>query len=136
MNEFNKSVHAIYECRYHIIFTTKYRIEVLVDGIREFTMRAIHELCDELDHVVINDLNISNDHIHLNASIPPKYSISSFMGFLKGRLASMILNKYKKLKKKFWGGHLWSRGYFVRTIGLNEDKVREYIKNQEKVCEV
>jgi len=78
------------------------------------------------------DLNIQNDHIHMVASIPPKYSISSMMGFLKGKLSMNLFQRYERMGKKFWGRHLWSRGYCVSTVGLDEDKIRKYVRWQEK----
>ena len=78
------------------------------------------------------DLNIQNDHIHMVASIPPKYSISSMMGFLKGKLSMNLFQRYERMGKKFWGRHLWSRGYCVSTVGLDEDKMRKYVRWQEK----
>jgi len=127
---FNRQNNCVYQCKYHILFTTKYRHNVLLGEIREFARQAIIEICEELSEIELHDLNVLDDHVHLIVTIPPKYSISSFIGTLKGRLSSRILNRYKKFKIKFWGGHLWSHGYFVRTIGLDENKVREYIKNQ------
>ena len=78
------------------------------------------------------ELNIQNDHIHMVASIPPKYSISSMMGFLKGKLSMNLFQRYERMGKKFWGRHLWSRGYCVSTVGLDEDKIRKYVRWQEK----
>jgi len=75
--------------------------------------------------VEIMELNIQNDHIHMVASIPPKYSISSMMGFLKGKLSMNLFQRYERMGKKFWGRHLWSRGYCVSTVGLDEDKIEK-----------
>ena len=78
------------------------------------------------------ELNIQEDHIHIITSIPPKYSISSVMGFLKGKLALKLFYKYERLGKKYWGRHLWVRGYCVSTVGLDEEKIRKYVKWQEE----
>ncbi len=77
-------------------------------------------------------MNIQEDHIHLVLSIPPKYSVSSIMGFLKGKLALRLFQRYEHLGKRYWGRHLWSRGYCVSTVGLNEEQIRKYVKYQEK----
>ncbi len=78
------------------------------------------------------ELNVQKDHIHVIMPIPPKYSVSSLMGQLKGKLSIRLFQRYEKLGKKYWGRHLWSRGYCVSTIGLNEDRIRKYVKWQEK----
>jgi len=83
--------------------------------------------------VLIDELNIQSNHVHLLCSIPPKLSVSSYMGFLKGKTAIKVLRSYPKLRKKvYWGNHFWSRGYFVRTVGLDEDLIRRYVKYQNK----
>ena len=78
------------------------------------------------------ELNVQLDHIHLVMSIPPKYALSSVMGFLKGKLSLRLFQRYEKLGKRYWGRHLWARGYCVSTVGLNEQQIREYVKWQEK----
>jgi putative transposase len=78
------------------------------------------------------EMNIQKDHIHIVILIPPKYSISSIMGFLKGKLSIRLFQKYERIGKKFWGRHLWSRGYCVSTVGLDEEKIRKYVKWQEQ----
>ena len=80
----------------------------------------------------ILELNVQLDHIHLVMSIPPKYSVSSVMGFVKGKLALRLFQRYERLGKRYWGRHLWARGYCVSTVGLNEQQIREYVKWQEK----
>ena len=77
------------------------------------------------------ELNIMEDHIHLVVSIPPKYSVSGLIGYLKGKLSIKLFQKYERLGKRFWGRHLWSRGFCVSTIGLDEEKIRKYVKWQE-----
>jgi len=81
--------------------------------------------------VEILELNVQLDHIHLVMSIPPKYSVSSVMGFVKGKLALRLFQRYERLGKRYWGRHLWARGYCVSTVGLNEQQIREYVKWQE-----
>jgi putative transposase len=81
--------------------------------------------------VEVLELNILADHIHWVVSIPPKYSVSAIMGYLKGKLSIRMFQKYERLGKRYWGQHLWSRGYCVSTVGLDEDKIRKYVKWQE-----
>ena len=77
-------------------------------------------------------LNVCIDHVHIVISIPPKYSVSSIMGYLKGSISTRLFRKYENLGKRFWGRHLWSRGYCVSTVGLDEEKIRKYVQWQEK----
>ena len=89
-------------------------------------------LAKQKDLVEILELNVQRDHIHLVLSISPKYSVSSIMGFLKGNLAINLFKRYERLGKRYWGRHLWSRGFCVSTIGLDEEQIRKYVKYQEK----
>jgi putative transposase len=79
------------------------------------------------------ELNVQEDHIHSVMSIPPKYSVSAFMGYLKGKLSLRIFERYEKIGKRYWGRHLWSRGYCVSTVGLTEELIRRYVRHQEKM---
>ena len=132
MSEFSKLSHTIYECKYHIVFCPKYRYRILQGDLAEYCKSQIYFLCRQKDKIEILELNIQVDHIHIVVSIAPKYSVSTFMGFLKGKLALKLFESYEKLSKRYWGRHLWSRGYCVSTIGLNEDQIRKYVKWQEK----
>ena len=129
---FKRLSHSLYECKYHIVFCPKYRFRILKDEILEYTKQEIYALCRQKDSVDILELNIQPDHVHLVLSLAPKYAVSSFMGYLKGKLALKLFHHYERLGKRFWGRHLWSRGYCVSTIGLDEDKIRKYVKWQEK----
>lgn len=129
---FRKISHSIYEHKYHIVFCPKYRYRILKDGIAAFSRSHILKLLGQKDNVNVVALNIQPDHIHLILDVPPKYSISSLLGFLKGRLASNMFRHYDRLGKKLWGRHLWSRGYCSSTIGLDEERIRKYVKWQEK----
>jgi len=132
MNRFRKLSHTIYECKYHIVICPKYRYKIFEGDIAEYTRQKLYQLCREKDLVEILELNIQKDHIHIVLSVPPKYSISSLMGFLKGKISIKLFQRYEKIAKKYWGRHLWSRGYCVSTVGLDEDKIRKYVKWQEK----
>ena len=129
--QFKRLSHSLYECKYHIVFCPKYRYRILKDEVAAYTQQEIYELCRRKEDVEVLELNIQVDHIHLVVSIAPKYAISDFMGYLKGKLALRLFHQYAQLGKRFWGRHLWSTGYCVSTIGLDEDRIRKYVKWQE-----
>ena len=129
---FKRLTHTIYECKYHVVFCPKYRQRIFSEAISEYTRQQIYELCRQKEQVEVLELNIQPDHVHLVVSVPPKYSISEFMGYLKGKLALRLFHQYEQLGKRYWGRHLWARGYCVSTIGLDEDKIRKYVKWQEQ----
>jgi len=131
-SRFKKLSHSLYECKYHIVFCPKYRFRIFGGEIGEYTKQQIYILCQQKELMEVLELNVQDDHIHLVISIPPKYSVSSIMGFLKGKLSIRLFQKYEHLGKRYWGRHLWSRGYCVSTVGLDEDKIRKYVKWQEK----
>ena len=130
--QFKRLAHSVYECKYHIVFCPKYRHRVLRDEVAEYIKQQIYRLCQQKDRVEVLELNVQLDQVHLVVSIPPKYAVSSFMGYLKGKLAIRLFNRYDKLGRRYWGRHLWSRDYCVSTVGLDEDKIRKYVKWQEK----
>lgn len=132
MSRFKRLSHSVYECKYHIVFCPKYRYRIFQDDIAEYTRQQIYRLCRQKDMVEVLEMNIKLDHIHLVMSIPPKYSVSSLMGFLKGKLAILLFQRYERLGKRFWGRHLWIRGYCVSTVGLDEEQIRKYVRWQEK----
>ena len=132
MTRFKRLSHSLYECKYHVVFCPKYRYRIFKDGVGEYTQQQIHRLCEQKDQVEVLELNVQPDHVHLVVSIPPKYAVSEFMGYLKGKLALRLFQKYEHLGRRYWGRHLWSRGYCVSTIGLDEEKIRKYVKWQEK----
>ncbi len=129
---YRKLSHSIYHCNYHVVWTPKYRYRVLEGIVADVLEEKIQAIC-KWKSVEVIELNIQDDHVHLVCSVPPKLSISNFMGILKGKTAVMMFKNYPSLKKKlYWGNHFWSRGYFVSTIGIDEDKVIRYVKYQEK----
>ena len=132
MSRFRKLSHTIYECKYHIVFCPKYRLRVLKDEIAEYSRQQIYQLVKWKEQVEILELNIQADHIHMLMSIAPKYSVSGVVGYIKGKLAIRLFVKYETIGKRYWGRHLWSRGYCVSTVGLNEAEIRKYVKWQEK----
>jgi putative transposase len=114
-----------------LIFCPKYRRRILKDEIREYARREIENLLRQKEGIEIIQMNVQSDHVHLVVWIPPKYSISEVMGYLKGKLAIRIFQRYEKLGKQFWGRHLWGRGYCVSTVGIDEQRIREYVQWQE-----
>jgi putative transposase len=130
--QFKRLAHSIYECKYHIVFCPKYRYRILRDEVGEYTRQQIYRLCQQKDKVDVMELNVQPDHVHLVMGIPPKYVVSSVMGYLKGKLAIRLFDRYERLGHRYWGRHLWARGYCVSTIGLDEEKIRKYVKWQEK----
>ena len=132
MTRFKRLSHTIYECKYHIVFCPKYRYRIFKDGVEEYTQQEIYRLCSQKDGVEVLELNVQPDHVHLIVWIPPKYAVSAFMGYLKGKLALRLFQKYEHLGRRYWGRHLWSRGYCVSTVGIDEEEVRKYVRWQEK----
>ena len=132
MSRFRKLSHTIWHCQYHIIWVPKYRFRVLQGRIAEEVEEAVRGFVERMGAEVL-ELSVQVDHVHLQVMVPPKVSISKFMGTIKGRTAIQILNQHRKLKKRpYWGNHFWARGYCVDTIGLDEEKVRAYVRYQEK----
>ena len=133
MGKYKKLSHVIYKCEYHIVWVPKYRLRILKGVIKDLVEQDIRMLC-EWKNCEVQELNIQEDHIHLLVSIPPKISISKLMGTLKGKIAIKLFKSYPKLKQKpYWGNHFWARGYFVNTVGLDEEMIRKYVKYQEKM---
>ncbi len=129
--KYRRLAHSIYHCNYHIVWTPKYRMRILQGVLADAVEDKIRMICDWKE-VEILELNIQSDHIHIICSIPPKLSVSDFMGIVKGKSAIQMFKSFPSLKKKpYWGNHFWARGYFVSTIGIDEDKVRRYVKYQE-----
>ena len=101
--QFRKLSHTLYECKYHIVFCPKYRFRFFDNEIGEYTKQQLYFLSRQKEMVEVLDLTVQHDHIHLAASIPPKYSVSSMMGFLKGKLSMRLFQRYERIGKKFWG---------------------------------
>jgi len=135
---FKRLSHSLYECKYHVVFCPKYRFRILKEDVAEYVRQQMYSLCQQKEGIELLELNIQMDHVHMVVCIPPKYSVSEFMGFLKGKLALRLFQQYEQLGKRYWGRHLWSRGYCVSTVGLDEEKIRLYVKwqeNQDKQAE-
>ena len=121
--------HTKWNCKYHIVFTPKYRRQVIYKQISADIGQIIRVLC-ERKGVTILEAAAMPDHIHLYVEIPPKYSVSEFMGYLKGKSSLMIFDRHANLKYKYGNRHFWCRGYYVDTVGRNEKKIAEYVRNQ------
>ena len=132
MSKYGKLSHVVYKCDYHIVWVPKYRLRILKGAVKELADHDIRMLCEWKECVVV-ELNVQDDHIHLLVSVPPKLSISKLMGTLKGKIAIKLFKSYPKLRQKpYWGNHFWAPGYFVSTVGIDEDTIRKYVKYQEK----
>lgn len=132
MNRFRKLSQTIWHCQYHIVWVPKYRYRVLTGAVAMEVNRCIRAFSEQQGCEII-ELNIQVDHVHLLAMIPPKVSISDYVGTVKGRSAIRVFNKFRKLKDKpYWGNKFWARGYCVDTVGLDAEMIRKYVKFQEK----
>ena len=121
--------HTRWNCKYHIVFAPKYRRQVIYGKIKMDIGRILRTLC-ERKGVEIIEAEACPDHIHMLVSIPPKYSISQIMGYLKGKSALMIFDRYANLKYKYGNRTFWANGYYVDTVGKNKKVIEEYIKKQ------
>ena len=131
MSRFRKLSQTIWHCHYHIVWVPKYRLRILegkiADEVENYIRAFSEQQCCEIE-----ELNVQIDHVHILVMVPPKISISDYVGKIKGRSAIRILNKYKKLRQKpYWGNHFWARGYCVDTVGLDLEKIRKYVRYQE-----
>ncbi len=130
-NQYNSLSHTKWLCKYHIVIVPKYRRKIIYNQYKADLREIIRTLC-KYKGVEILEGHMMPDHVHLLLSIPPKNSVSSFMGYLKGKSALMMFDKHANLKYKFGNRHFWAEGYYVSTVGLNESTIRKYIQDQEK----
>ena len=132
MGKYRKLTHVVYKCDYHIVFTPKYRFRILTGDVGAAIEQDLRQVCSWKE-VEIDEMSVQADHVHMVVSIPPRLSVSDFMGVLKGKTAIRVFKSHPNLKKKpYWGNHFWSRGYFVNTVGINEEMIRRYVKYQEE----
>lgn len=123
--------HTTWKCQYHIVFTPKYHRKVIYNTLKVDIGKILRELCRRKS-VEIIEAHAMPDHIHMLVSIPPNETVSSFMGYLKGKSTMIIFERYGNLKYKYGNRHFWSRGYYVSTVGHNKQAVQKYIQNQQK----
>jgi putative transposase len=126
----NKLSHTVWECKYHVVWVPKYRRRVIYGKLRKDIGHILRKLC-EYKGIDIIEAKACSDHIHMCLAVPPKYSVSNIIGYLKGKSTMIIFERFSRLKSNFKGNSFWARGYYVNTVGLDEQRVREYIKNQE-----
>lgn len=132
MSRFRKLSHSLWHCQYHIVWTPKYRYKMLRGPIADEVSNCIRSFTQQQECDLI-ELNIQEDHVHLLVMIPPKVSVSNFVGTVKGRTAIRVLNKFRNLRKSpYWGNHFWAKGYCADTVGLDSEMIRKYVKYQEK----
>lgn len=125
----NSLAHTKWNCKYHIVFAPKYRRQEIYGKVKKDIGIILRQLC-ERKGVEIIEASLCKDHIHMLVSIPPKISVSSFVGYLKGKSSLMIFDRYANLKYKYGNRNFWCTGYYVDTVGRNKKKIEEYIKNQ------
>ena len=129
MKDINSLSHSKWRCQYHIVFAPKYRRQIIYGRLKNEIGKILRILC-ERKGVEIIEAQACPDHIHMLVSIPPKNSVSEFMGYLKGKSTLMIFERHANLKYKYGNRHFWCRGYYVDTVGKNAKKIQEYIRNQ------
>lgn len=123
--------HTKWNCRYHIVWAPKYRRKIIYGKYRQEIGKILRKLC-EYKGIEIVEANACIDHIHMCIRIPPKYSVAQIMGYLKGKSSLMLFERFKNLKYKFGNRTFWCKGYYVSTVGLNEETIRKYIQNQQE----
>lgn len=122
--------HTEWECKYHIVFIPKYRKKLLYGGLRKYLGDVFHRLARQKESRV-EEGHLHVDHVHMLVSIPPKYGVSQIVGYMKGKSAIHVARNFMGRERNFTGYSFWARGYYVSTVGRDEKKIREYIKNQE-----
>lgn len=131
MQNYRKTSHTTYDCKYHIVWITKYRKKVLGGEVGKRVRELVREICNRNDVEILKG-HVSRDHVHLFVSVPPHLAISKLLQYLKGKSSYKLMQENKQLSRVFWGRHLWARGYFVATSGnITDEVILEYIKNQD-----
>ncbi len=123
--------HTVWESKYHVVWVPKKRQKVIYGKLRQEIVRILRRLC-EYKKIEIVEGKACLDHLHLCLSIPPKYSVAEMIGYLKGKSSMILFEQYSKLKRNFKGHHFWARGYYVSTVGLDEGKIKKYIRDQDE----
>ena len=130
MDEYKKNSHAVHDIKYHIIWVTKYRYQVLHGNVAVRTRELIRQGCTARGVNILQG-SVGKEHIHLLVSCPPSIAPSKFVQYLKGRSSRLLQEQFSELQKRYWGQHLWARGYFCATAGnVTEEMIRNYIANQ------
>ena len=131
VNDINSLSHTKWNCKYHIVFAPKYRRMVFYHNKKRYIGKILRQLC-EWKGVNIVEAEVCPDHVHMLVEIPPKHSVSSFMGYFKGKSSTMLYEQFGELKYKYRNRVFWCRGYYVDTVGKNTSRIKEYIQNQLK----
>ena len=127
----NRLSHSVWECKYHVVWIPKYRRKRMYEDLRRYLGEILRSLARQRECNIVEG-HVCIDHVHMLIEIPPKYSVSQVVGFLKGKSAIAIARNFLGRKKNFTGQQLWARGYYVSTVGCGEDTIRQYIQQQEK----
>lgn len=131
MAEYRRSAHAVFDLKYHVVWITKYRYKILKGRLAERARDLIRQTCQARGVVIVRGA-VSPDHIHMLVSAPPELSPAKMVQYIKGRSSRRLQEEFPELRKRYWGQHLWARGYFCATVGAVDEKtVREYIENQK-----
>jgi putative transposase len=130
MNSIQSLSHTKWDCKYHIVWIPKCRKKTLYVQLRQHLGEVFKDLASRKECKVLEG-HLKPDHVHMLVSIPPKYAVSDVVGFIKGKSAIYIARAFSERKKNFTGQHFWARGYFVSTVGKDEEAVRKYIQEQE-----
>lgn len=131
MVEYRTSAHAIYDIKYHLVWITKYRYKVLRGRVAERARDLIRQTCEARGITIIRGA-VSPDHVHMLVSAPPSLAPAKIVQYIKGRSSRRLQDEFTELRKRYWGQHLWGRGYFCATVGAVDEKtIREYIENQK-----
>ena len=130
MNNYRTLNHSKWDCKYHVVFIPKYRKKLLYRELRNELGKCFRTLTEQKESRV-EEGHLMSDHVHMLISIPPKYAVAQVIGFMKGKSAIHIARTYMEVKRNFVGQHFWARGYFVSTVGADEEVIREYIRHQE-----
>ena len=131
MDEHESLTHTKWDCKYHVVFIPKYRRKVLYGQLRKHLGEVLRTLALQRESR-IEEGHLQPDHVHMMISIPPKYAVSQVVGYIKGKSAIHLARTYGERKRNFVGQHFWARGYFVSTVGRDDEVIRQYIRNQEK----
>lgn len=131
MKEYQNLSHTRWDCKYHIVFIPKCRRKVIYGALRQHLGEILRELAQQRECKVVEG-HLMKDHVHICLSVPPKYSVSNVVGFIKGKSAITIARHFGGRQRNFTGEVFWARGYFVSTVGLDEEMVRAYIRHQEQ----
>ena len=134
MDKYESLSHTKWDCKYHVVFIPKCRRRALYGNLRRHLAEVFRELARQKESRV-EEGHLMPDHVHMMLSIPPKYAVSQVVGYIKGKSAIHLARTYGERKRNFVGQNFWARGYFVSTVGRDEEMIREYIRNQEKADE-